>query len=105
MKFNTRRGGGYSATLAAKIFDPSKPFHSLSRELEPQMKFEDKKPTDEIQSYKAWFVQEGLPPFEVKFEQEVPLPPFLSVVLFENIQACEVSYNVYFKADGIKEVK
>lgn len=105
MKFNSRRGGGYSAELALKILDSSKSIHSLCLNLEPQMKFEDGKRTDEVQAYKAWFCQSGLPPFEVKFEEQVKLPAFLSVVTFDNIQACEVSYNVYFKADNLKEVK
>ena len=105
MKFNTRRGGGYSATLAAQLFDSSKPIHSLSLELEAQMKFEDGKRTKDIQAYKAWFSQEGLPPFEVKFEKKVELPAYLSIVEFDNIEACEVSYNIYFRAEDLKEVK
>ena len=104
MKFKNTRGGGYSATLAAQLFDISKPIHSLSLELEPQMKFEDGKRTDEVQAYKAWFTQAGLPPFEVKFETKVSLPAYLSVVEFDNIEACEVSYNVYFRAVDLKEV-
>lgn len=106
MKFNnSHRASGYSATLANSILDASKPIHCLSTELEPQQKFEDKKPTGEIVSYKAWFTQSGLPPFEVKFTDRVKLPAYLSVVEFDNIQAVEVSYNVFFKANGLKEVK
>ena len=106
MKFNnSRRSSGYSATLANNILDASKPIHCLSIELEPQQKFEDKKPTGEIIAYKAWFTQSGLPPFEVKFLDSVKLPNYLAVVEFENLQAVEVSYNVYFNADGLKEVK
>lgn len=100
-----KRKGGYSAELASNILDSSKSVHSLSEALEPQMKFEDGKRTDEIVAYKAWFSQNGLPPFEVKFSEQVKLPPYLSVITFDNIQACEVSYNIYFKADNIKEVK
>ena len=29
----------------------------------------------------------------------------MSLIQFDNLQAVEVRYNVYFKADGIKEVK
>ena len=105
MKFNTRRQTGYSSSLAHSIIDKSKPVHSISDSLTPQQKFEDKKPTGEIIAYKAWFTQVGLPPFEIKFSNEVQLPPYLSVVEFINLQAVEVSHNVYFKADGIKEVK
>ena len=105
MKFNTHRQSGYSSTLADSIVGKNKPVHSISDELAPQQQLEDKKPTGEIIAYKAWFTQEGLPPFEVKFSDEVQLPPYLSVVEFINLQAVEVSYNVYFKADGMKEVK
>lgn len=96
---------GYSATNATEYVIPTKPIHSLSTELEPQQLFEDGKPTGEIIAYKATFVQEGLEPFQVKFEDKVKLPEFLSLIEFENLQAVEVRYNVYFKADGIKEVK
>lgn len=97
--------GGYSATTVTEYVIPTKPIHSLSTELEPQQLFEDGKPTGEIIAYKATFVQEGLEPFQVKFEDKVKLPEFLSLIEFENLQAVEVRYNVYFKADGIKEVK
>jgi hypothetical protein len=96
---------GYSATTATEYVIPTKQIHSLSTELEPQQLFEDGKPTGEIIAYKATFVQEGLEPFQVKFEDKVKLPEFLSLIEFENLQAVEVRYNVYFKADGIKEVK
>lgn len=102
---NTKRTGGYTSDLASDILDTSKPVHSLSIELEPQFVFENKKRTDEVQAYKAWFSQSGLPPFEVKFENQVKLPAYLSVVTFDDLQACEVGYNIYFKAENIKEVK
>lgn len=97
--------GGYSATTAIEYVNSTKPIHSLSIEPEPQQLFEDGKPTGEIIAYKATFVQEGLEPFQVKFEDKVKLPEFLRLVEFDNLQAVEVRYNVYFKADGIKEVK
>ncbi|EAF0603850.1 hypothetical protein CDS02_04570 [Listeria monocytogenes] len=100
-----KRQGGYSIELANNILDGSKPIQSLSLELEPQFKFEDNQRTDEVVAYKGWFSQAGLPPFEVKFENQVKLPPYLSVISFDNIQACEVGYNIYFKANDIKEVK
>lgn len=100
-----KRTGGYTPELANIILDSSKPIHSLSLELEPQFKFEDNKRTDEVAAYKAWFTQADLPPYEVKFENQIKLPPYLSVITFDNLQACEVSYNIYFRADDIKEVK
>lgn len=47
----------------------------------------------------------GLPPFQVKFLEMPTLPDYLSLVSFDNLQACEVNYNVYFKADALREVK
>ena len=41
----------------------------------------------------------------MKFNSEVTLPPYMAMVTFDNLQACEVGYNVYFKADGLKEIK
>ena len=102
---NIKRQGGYSTDLANQIADGSKPFHSLSVELEPQVKFEENKRTDEIVAYKAWFTQAGLPPFEVKFDEQINLPSYLSVIQFIDLQACDVGYNIYFRASGIREVK
>lgn len=99
------RKGGYSNQKAEQYVDLQEPIYLFSDELEPQQKFEDGKPTGEIIAYKTWFGQKGLPPFQVKFLEEPNLPDYLSLVTFENLQACEVNYNVYFKADGMKEVE
>ena len=104
MKTRNRKTG-YSANTAAEYIDNKQAIYCLSTELEPQIRFEDNQPTGEIIAYKAWFSQKGLPPFIVKFNSEVTLPPYMTMVTFDNLQACEVSYNVYFKADGLQEVK
>lgn len=104
MKTNFKKQG-YSAETAKLFIDSNKKTYSLSTELEAQEKFVDKKPTGEIIAYKAWFTQEGLPPFSVKFENKIDLPKYLAVIEFENLMACEVNYNIYFKAVGIKEIK
>ena len=104
MKTNFKKQG-YSAETAKLFIDSKKKTYSLSTELEAQEKFVDKKPTGEIIAYKAWFTQEGLPPFSVKFENKIDLPKYLAVIEFENLMACEVKYNIYFKAVGIKEIK
>ncbi|VJF17527.1 FtsK/SpoIIIE family [Streptococcus pneumoniae] len=95
------RQGGYSVATASQYVKPTKPIHSLSTELEPQQLFEDGKPTGEIIAYKATFIQEGLEPFQVKFEDKIKLPDFISLIQFDNLQAVEVRYNVYFKADAV----
>ncbi|WHI59334.1 hypothetical protein PYH69_11490 [Mammaliicoccus lentus] len=104
MKIRNKKGG-YSIRVAREYIDPSIPIYSLSSEFEIQYRFDEGKPTNDISGYKAWFSQEGLPPFTVKFLEEVILPPYQSLVTLENLQACEVNHNVYFKADNIKEIK
>ena len=104
MKTRNRKGG-YSVNTANKYIDNKQGILCLSTELEAQIKFEDGQPTGEIIAYKTWFSQKGLPPFTVKFESEVELPPYMALVQFDNLQACEVGFNVYFKADNVKEVK
>ena len=104
MKTRNRKGG-YSTITANEYIDNKQGILCLSTELETQIKFEDGQPTGEITAYKAWFSQKELPPFQVKFESEVVLPSYMSLVQFDNLQACEVGFNVYFKADNVKEVK
>ena len=104
MKTRNRKGG-YSANTANEYIDYKQGIHCLSTDLEPQIKFEDNQPTGEIIAYKAWFSQKGLPPFTVKFKTEVELPTDMALVQFDSLQACEVGFNVYFKADNVKEVK
>ena len=99
------RKSGYSNQTAQHYIDLQSPVYLLSDELESQQKFEDGKPTDEIIAYKTWFGQKGLSPFQVKFTEKPDLPEYLSLVSFENLMACEVNYNVYFKDDGLKEVR
>lgn len=104
MKTRNRKGV-YSTITANEYIDNKQGIYCLSTELEPQQLFEDGKPTGEIVAYKATFIQKGLEPFQVKFEDKIKLPDFMSLIQFDNLQAVEVRYNVYFKADGIKEVK
>lgn len=104
MKTNNRKIG-YSSNTANNYIDNKQAIYCLSTGLEPQVKFEDGQPTGEIIAYKAWFSQNGLSPFQVKFESEVALPNYMTMVEFDNLEACEVGYNVYFRATDIKEVK
>lgn len=99
------RKGGYSAETAATYVDNSKSVYSLSTELEPQYKWENNKPIEEITGYKAWFSQEEQEPFEVKFASKVKLPNYLAKVELEGLEACEVRNKVYFRATGLEEVK
>lgn len=100
-----RRNGGYSIETANNYIDNNQPIYSLSTEPEVQHKWQDNRPTDEITGYKAWFSQEGLEPFAVKFTSQIKLPAYLSKVEFDQLEACEVRNNVYFRAVALKEVK
>ncbi|MFT8425150.1 MAG: hypothetical protein ABF682_02425 [Liquorilactobacillus sp.] len=60
---------------------------------------------DEIKGYKLYFSQEGVNPFAVKFEKMPSLPPFLSEVKLDNLEAIEIHSNVYFSAEGVRVVK
>lgn len=100
-----KRNGGYSIEAANNYIDSNQPIYSLSTDLEVQHKWRDNRPTDEITGYRAWFSQNGLEPFQVKFDNQIKLPTYLSKVIFENLEACEIRNNVYFKADSLKEVK
>ena len=99
------RTAGYSINIAKHYINTKQAIYCLSDELESQVKFENNQPTGEVIAYKAWFSQKGLPPFQVKFESEVPLPSYLAMVDFDNLEACEVGYNVYFRTNDVKEVK
>ena len=96
---------GYSSELANHTLDSNKEIYLLSTDLEPQYRFENNHRTDEIVAYRAWFTQEGVEPFVVKFDTDIKLPKYLSVIEFEDLMACEIKYKVYFKAVNIKEIK
>lgn len=108
MSFNTKykriSTTGYSVQTAKEFLDEQLPIYSVSTILEEQVRFENNKPTDEVEAYKAWFSQEGLPPFQVKFKKKVTLPAYLTPVKLENLEACEIRYKVYFRAEDVSEV-
>ena len=100
-----RRNGGYSTDTANNYVNENQNIYNLSTQLEVRRKWQDNHPTDEISGYMAWFSQKGLEPFQVKFESKVKLPAYLAKVNFDNLEACEVRNNVYFRAVALKEVK
>lgn len=99
------RKSGYSSETAWKNLDKNLPIHSLSKDFTPQYEWQDGKPTDKVVGYKAGFTQEGAEYFEVKFPKKVSLPKYMAIVTFEDLEAFETRYDVYFKAEDIKEVK
>ena len=105
MKTKFRKKGGYSQQLANEIFSPALPFFSLSTETEEKYDYVDGKRTNKVVGHAAWFVQEGLPPFEVKFPEDIALPAFQAIVTFDELVACEVRNNIYFRANGYNEVE
>lgn len=100
-----QKNNQYNSETACKFVVNSLPVQCTTSFIETQYKYVDKQRTDEITGYKLWFVQEGLNPFVVKFDKKPELPPFLSIVEFENLQGIEVRSNIYFKADSLKGVK
>lgn len=95
----------YSETTAQKFILSAKPIYCTTSFVETQYEYVDNQRTENIRGYKLWFVQEGLNPFNVKFETQPTLPPFLSIIQFEHLQGIEIRNNVYFKADGFKVIK
>lgn len=100
-----RRNSGYSANLAKEYIPTEAIIYSLSTGLSQQVKWVEGKPTDEVTGFQAWFITEGSEPFKVKFTNKIDLPKYLTKISFEDLQACEVGSNIYFKANNIKEIK
>lgn len=100
-----KRTSGYSKDVA-KMYIPGNTFtYSLSTDLSKQVKWIDGKPTDEVTGYQSWFIAEGTKPFKVKFTNRVELPAMFTKVKLQDLEACEVGNNVYFKANGIEVSK
>ncbi|HHK2071886.1 TPA: hypothetical protein ACQLDR_001581 [Enterococcus faecalis] len=95
----------YSSETTGKYIADDKPIYNVSSEVETQYNYIEKKRTDEVKGYKLYFSQEGVNPFAVKFVKMPTLPPFLSEVKLDNLEAIEIRSNVYFRAEGIRVVK
>lgn len=95
----------YSEATAKLYITTDKPVTNVSSEIEIQYNWVDGKRTDEITGYKLYFAQEGVNPFAVKFKNKPSLPPFLSEVKFDNLEAIEIRSNVYFRAAGLRVIK
>lgn len=96
--------GGYSDATAKIYVTGEKPVYLITI-LSPEFEYENNQRTDRIAAYSAWFSSEGLPPFKVKFPEEISLPDYMSIVEFEGLEAIEIRGNVYFKANNLKQVK
>ncbi|MDO4912507.1 MAG: hypothetical protein Q3960_03010 [Lactobacillus sp.] len=94
---------GYSSDLAQEYIDNGKAIINLSTQVEKLYVWKENKRTAQVSGYQAWFSQEGVEPFKVKFAKKPELPPYLSQVNLINLEACEVRYNVYFRASDLKE--
>lgn len=102
-----KTSGGYTSSLAKEFVSKELPIQWIGPEMETHYKWDDvtKSYTDEIKDYRGWFVQEGLPPFQVAFPKQVDAPEYLQIVEFKNLKAAKYRNNVYFRADDLKEVK
>lgn len=105
MKTTFTQTNQYSEAVARKFISSSVPTKCVTTFIETQYEYVDKQRTDNVKGYKLWFIQEGLNPFTIKFTKKPALPPFLSIVEFENLQGIEIRSNVFFKADDLKVVK
>jgi len=106
MKINRKMKSGYSTEIAKQYVTEGKPIYFVSSFEEIQHKYVDGERTNEIAAYKYYFVQEGLNPFAIKFENEIiDMPSFLSKVSVIDLEAVEVRSNVYFKAKSIEVIK
>lgn len=103
--FQTKKTGGYSFDRASQYIDVESAALLLTTEAIPMKKFEDNKPTDVVEFYRYWFLQEGTEPFEVKLKEELSSPTYLGNYVFENIEATLFNNNVFFRADSAKAVK
>ena len=88
-----KRTSGYSEALAKMYIPSDVSTYSLSINL------------DEVTGYQCWFIAEGTEPFKVKFPNKVSLPSMFTKIKFQNLEACEVGNNVYFKANGLEVMK
>lgn len=95
----------YDEATAKKYLSEEKPIINVSSEIEIQRKWNGEKYTDETAAYRIYVVQEGVNPFAVKFEKKPKLPPFLSEVTLEKLEAIEIRSKVYFRAESIEEKK
>lgn len=77
----------------------------LTEEAYLMKKFIDDKPTDEVEWYRYWFIQEGNEPFEVKIKVPLTNLVFLNGYIFENLEATLFDNNVYFRANSAKAAK
>ena len=95
----------YNEETAKQYISDDKPIINVSSEVETQYNWIEGKRTAEVAGYKLYFTQEGVNPFAVKFVKNPFLPPFLSEVKLDNLQAIEIRSNVYFRSEGVRVVK
>lgn len=97
---------GYSKTIGEKYVDQSRPLYFVSSEVEIVKVWENGRPTDEIDGYRYSFVQEGVNPFKIKFQNDLKeLPPLLSQIKVPDLEGIEVRNKVYFRANELEVVK
>ena len=102
--FKFKNKSGYSSQLFQEIFGNEKTAIVLSPEPIIRMKYVDNKPTNEIDSYRYWFVIKGQQPFEVKFPAQQAIEQF-DEIEFQGIEACNVRGNIYFRANSATVLK
>jgi hypothetical protein len=100
-----KRISGYSKDVAKMYVPNDEPIYCVSSQLSEQVKWQDGKPTGEIAGYQAWFVAQDTEPFKIKFSKQVKLPAMFTQVKLDDLEACEVGNQVYFRAKDIEAMK
>lgn len=93
---------GYSAEKAKEYVDGKMILASVQDNI--KYVYEDGKQTDDIEAYYIWVANAHQNPFKVKLTEKPDLSNLKigDEIMFDNLQACEINYNVYFKADDFK---
>lgn len=104
MKYFAKKNG-YSESLAREIVDVEKEFLVISPKVIFVKKYDKdkKKYLDEIDCYKIKVVQKDTEDFSVKFLKEIDVKQF-DKIKFKNLEAIEISRNVYFKAEDVEVI-
>lgn len=109
MKTSSFKVGGYSEPKFHEFIpEDTRVFYLAGSGPVKQVKFEDGKPTDKVDSLKVEVYFEGLGADKIKLPEDFKLDPSIKdmqEIKLVNPEACEVQRNLYFKASDIKSVK
>lgn len=99
------KSNGYSSKIAESYVNIDEEFLVISPEVIFVKKYDKNLKTylDEIDSYKIKVVQKDTEDFFVKFSKEIDVKQFDRIKL-KNLEAIEISKNVYFRAEDLEVI-